>query len=277
MVANQRLGLSNHVPFLILSPAWRGNLWPLLHPLMTPWAVCSWGRLQDQSKIQKKMILGEAPTTGRADGGQRLLARTFRRHHWGERRGRALHCGEEDDEDLMCIEEWRKRGGLSGSWRHRSRANPAGCYFRWKNTIIRTHAEAHLSETGSCQVCGASFSERAAAVTHALTHVGILLFSCDVCEHQFRTESALIHHRRQSAAKCAPQNPDQTERSLPRQGGNCSAPSVLNPWRMILRLVEKFFSLCIHLIHVLTLTRSQLRKLKVRPKSCAYALFCDVF
>ncbi len=125
---------------------------------------------------------------------------------------------EEDDEDLMCIENGENEGSL-GQLASSQPCKSCGMLLPVENTIIRTHAEAHLSETGSCQVCGASFSERAAAVTHALTHVGILLFSCDVCEHQFRTESALIHHRRQSAAKCAPQNPDQPNGASQRQGG----------------------------------------------------------
>ncbi|XP_016121065.1 zinc finger and BTB domain-containing protein 39-like, partial [Sinocyclocheilus grahami] len=125
---------------------------------------------------------------------------------------------EVDDEDLMCIEN----GENGASLRQLASSQPCkscGMLLPVENAVIRTHAETHLSETGLCQVCGASFSDRAAAVAHALTHVGILLFSCDVCEHQFRTESALIHHRRQSAAKCASQNPDQLNGASQRQGG----------------------------------------------------------
>nr|XP_055044661.1 LOW QUALITY PROTEIN: zinc finger and BTB domain-containing protein 39 [Misgurnus anguillicaudatus] len=124
---------------------------------------------------------------------------------------------EEDDEDLMCIEN-----GEHGSLGQLAPSQPCkacGMLLPAENGIIRTHAETHLSETGSCQVCGASFSERGAAVTHALTHVGILLFSCDVCEQQFQSEAMLIHHRRLSAVKCSPQNPEQLSGASQRQGG----------------------------------------------------------
>lgn len=125
---------------------------------------------------------------------------------------------EEDDEELMCIENG-ENGASLGQLASSQPCKSCGMLLPVENGIIRTHAETHLSETGSCLVCGASFSDRAAGVAHALTHVGILLFSCDVCEHQFRTESALIHHRRQSAAKCVPQNPDQLNGDSQRQGG----------------------------------------------------------
>ncbi|KAI7794435.1 zinc finger and BTB domain-containing protein 39 [Triplophysa rosa] len=124
---------------------------------------------------------------------------------------------EEDDEDLMCIEN-----GEHGSLGQLASSQPCkacGMQLPAENAIIRTHAETHLSETGSCQVCGASFSELGAAVTHALTHVGILLFSCDVCEQQFQSEATLIHHRRQSANKCSPQNPEPLNGASQRQGG----------------------------------------------------------
>ncbi|XP_051961686.1 zinc finger and BTB domain-containing protein 39 [Xyrauchen texanus] len=125
---------------------------------------------------------------------------------------------EEDDEDLLCIENG-ENGASIGQLASAQPCKACGMLLPTKNDIIRIHAETHLSETGSCQVCGASFSDRAAGVTHALTHVGILFFSCDVCEQQFRSESALIHHRRQSAAKCLPQNPEQMNGTTQRQGG----------------------------------------------------------
>ncbi|XP_051947482.1 zinc finger and BTB domain-containing protein 39-like [Xyrauchen texanus] len=120
---------------------------------------------------------------------------------------------EEDDEDLMCIENGENGVSLGQP------CKACGMLLPAENSIIRIHAETHLSEKGSCQVCGTSFSDHAAGVTHALTHVGILLFSCDVCEQQFRSESALIHHRRQSVAKCIPQNPEQINGATQQQGG----------------------------------------------------------
>ncbi|TRY96102.1 hypothetical protein DNTS_015573 [Danionella cerebrum] len=130
---------------------------------------------------------------------------------------------EEEDEDLMCIENSAPLVQLSSTLPCKS----CGVVLPVDNCVLRTHAETHLSDSGVCEVCGASFSDRSAGVTHALTHVGILVFSCDVCEHQFRTESALIHHRRQSAARCLPQNPKQLNGASQRTGGElqCSVCS----------------------------------------------------
>ncbi|XP_073679442.1 zinc finger and BTB domain-containing protein 39 [Garra rufa] len=143
---------------------------------------------------------------------------------------------EEDEEDLMCIENG-ENGASLGQLASTQPCKSCGMLLPAENAVIRSHAETHLSETGACQVCGNSFSDRSAAVAHALTHVGILLFSCDVCEHPFRTESALIHHRRQSAAKCTPQNPDQVNGASQRQGGElqCTvcAKSMTNDFKVV--------------------------------------------
>ncbi|XP_076840221.1 zinc finger and BTB domain-containing protein 39 [Brachyhypopomus gauderio] len=123
---------------------------------------------------------------------------------------------EEDDEDLMCIDG-------NGASVHPGQPVPAslpckacGTLLAADNGVLRAHAETHLSETGSCHVCGAAFPDRAASVTHALTHVGILLFSCDVCELQFCSEAKLIRHRRHSAGRAVPQLPDALD--SPSQG-----------------------------------------------------------
>ncbi|XP_026854474.2 zinc finger and BTB domain-containing protein 39 isoform X2 [Electrophorus electricus] len=118
---------------------------------------------------------------------------------------------EEDDEDLMCIEN-DGNGASANLGQLVAPSLPCkacGALLAADNGVLRAHAETHLSETGSCRVCGAAFPDRAASVTHALTHVGILLFSCDICELQFCTEAKLIRHRRQSASRAIPQLPDQ--------------------------------------------------------------------
>lgn len=65
---------------------------------------------------------------------------------------------------------------------------------------LRRHAETHLTELGVCRVCGASFPDRAAGTTHALSHVGVQLFSCDMCHLQFCSQNKLLRHRRQAAS-----------------------------------------------------------------------------
>ncbi|KAF5897431.1 zinc finger and BTB domain-containing protein 39, partial [Clarias magur] len=128
---------------------------------------------------------------------------------------------EEDDEDLMCIEN-----GGSGIPVHQGHLAPSsqpcktcGALLQADNNVLRSHAETHLSETGSCRVCGTSFNDRASSVAHALTHVGILLFSCEICELQFCTEAELIRHRRQSVARCVPQMPEQFNSANQGPGG----------------------------------------------------------
>lgn len=65
---------------------------------------------------------------------------------------------------------------------------------------IRRHAESHLTELGLCRVCGASFQDRAAGVTHTLSHVGAQLFTCDMCHLQFCSQNKLLRHHRQAAS-----------------------------------------------------------------------------
>ncbi|KAG7477411.1 hypothetical protein MATL_G00069230 [Megalops atlanticus] len=45
------------------------------------------------------------------------------------------------------------------------------------------------------RVCGTCFTDRAARITHALSHMGILLFSSDMCGLQFCSQAKLACHR----------------------------------------------------------------------------------
>uniref|UniRef100_H3CB56 Zinc finger and BTB domain containing 39 n=1 Tax=Tetraodon nigroviridis TaxID=99883 RepID=H3CB56_TETNG len=57
--------------------------------------------------------------------------------------------------------------------------------------VIRGHALTHLTELGLCDLCGASVSDRAAGVAHALAHVGVQLLTCHMCHLQFCSQSKL--------------------------------------------------------------------------------------
>uniref|UniRef100_A0A3B4H269 Zinc finger and BTB domain containing 39 n=1 Tax=Pundamilia nyererei TaxID=303518 RepID=A0A3B4H269_9CICH len=65
---------------------------------------------------------------------------------------------------------------------------------------IRRHGETHLTELGLCRVCGASFPDRAAGIAHSFTHVGVQLFTCDMCHLQFCSQKKLLRHHRQTAS-----------------------------------------------------------------------------
>ncbi|KAM4795494.1 zinc finger and BTB domain-containing protein 39 [Rhinophrynus dorsalis] len=66
---------------------------------------------------------------------------------------------------------------------------------------IRQHAREHVdSRTGSCKVCQTRFHDRGAMITHVLSHVGIFLFSCDMCEDKFFSQWQLTLHRGQEGS-----------------------------------------------------------------------------
>ncbi|XP_069614630.1 zinc finger and BTB domain-containing protein 39 [Ranitomeya imitator] len=63
---------------------------------------------------------------------------------------------------------------------------------------IRQHAREHIElRNGSCKVCQARFHDRGAMITHVLSHIGIFLFSCDMCEDKFFSQWQLTLHRGQ--------------------------------------------------------------------------------
>ncbi|TNN73344.1 Zinc finger and BTB domain-containing protein 39 [Liparis tanakae] len=68
---------------------------------------------------------------------------------------------------------------------------------------IGRHAETHLTELGLCRVCGASFPDRGAGAAHCLAHVGLQLFTCDMCHLQFCSQNRLLRHHRQTASSYA--------------------------------------------------------------------------
>uniref|UniRef100_A0A3Q0R8L1 Zinc finger and BTB domain containing 39 n=1 Tax=Amphilophus citrinellus TaxID=61819 RepID=A0A3Q0R8L1_AMPCI len=88
---------------------------------------------------------------------------------------------EEDEDDLVCVENGD--GGNVSS-----------------QVIFLRHSETHLTELGLCKVCGASFPDRATGVAHSFTHVGVQLFTCDMCHLQFCSQKKLLRHHRQTAS-----------------------------------------------------------------------------
>ncbi|GCC19591.1 hypothetical protein chiPu_0018417 [Chiloscyllium punctatum] len=63
--------------------------------------------------------------------------------------------------------------------------------------MIRQHGKLHIdAKEGLCTVCGAKFTDRSSRITHVLSHVGIFLFSCDMCEMKFVTQWQVAGHRK---------------------------------------------------------------------------------
>ncbi|KAF3697351.1 Zinc finger and BTB domain-containing protein 39 [Channa argus] len=107
---------------------------------------------------------------------------------------------EEDEDDLVCVEN-----GEAGNSSSQETGNMVSCKacavpLPADPAAIRRHAETHVTELGLCRVCGASFSDHAASVTHCLSHVGVQLFNCDMCHLQFCTQNKLLRHHRQTSS-----------------------------------------------------------------------------
>ncbi|KAG7471931.1 hypothetical protein MATL_G00103140 [Megalops atlanticus] len=125
---------------------------------------------------------------------------------------------EEEEEDLVCVENGTAAGVSRGQAGGSAACKACGAPLPADAAAIRAHAETHLSETGACRVCGTVFPDRGARVTHALSHVGILLFSCDMCRLQFCSQARLIRHRRLAAAGIPLPQPGQHNSALQGPG-----------------------------------------------------------
>ncbi|XP_037334988.2 zinc finger and BTB domain-containing protein 39 [Pungitius pungitius] len=107
---------------------------------------------------------------------------------------------EDDGEDGLVYVENGGGGGSSGQ----AAGNGLPCkaceaLLPADPDAIRRHAETHLTELGLCRVCGASLPDRDAGVAHSLSHVGVQLFTCDMCHSQFCSQNKLLRHHRQAA------------------------------------------------------------------------------
>lgn len=158
---------------------------------------------------------------------------------------RYLEEEEEDEEDLVFIENGSGNGSSgvdpareAGMAAVAAACKACGLALPADATAIRAHAETHLTEAGECRVCGAAFPEHGASVTHALSHVGILLFSCDMCQLQFCSQAKLMRHRRQSAA-CYSLPPAEQLNSVPQsQGGEVQCAVCTKPFTKDFKVSE---------------------------------------
>ncbi|CDQ59467.1 unnamed protein product [Oncorhynchus mykiss] len=109
---------------------------------------------------------------------------------------------DDEDEDFVCVENGAvvgREGVDPGQKSGMVVCKACGMELLTESAALGAHAETHLTETGTCRVCGASFpGDRGASITHALSHV---VFSCDMCHLQFCSQAKLVRHRRQAAAR----------------------------------------------------------------------------
>lgn len=107
---------------------------------------------------------------------------------------------DDDDDDLVCIENGEGANSSSQVTGSLFACKTCGVKIPPDPAAVRNHAESHLTETGQCRVCGALFSDQDARASHALSHVGVQLFTCAMCQLQFCSESKLLRHQRQAAS-----------------------------------------------------------------------------
>ncbi|XP_034027911.1 zinc finger and BTB domain-containing protein 39 [Thalassophryne amazonica] len=107
---------------------------------------------------------------------------------------------EDDEDDLVCVENGERGNSSSEVTGSMVSCKVCAALFPAKPDAVRRHGESHLTEQGLCRVCGASFPDRDAGVTHSLVHVGVQLFTCDVCHLQFCSQKKLLCHHRQTAS-----------------------------------------------------------------------------
>ncbi|XP_028309790.1 zinc finger and BTB domain-containing protein 39 isoform X3 [Gouania willdenowi] len=104
----------------------------------------------------------------------------------------------EEDEDLVFVEN----GDDMSSQVTGSTLSCGTCSVLLPEdpSAISGHAQSHLTARGACAVCGAAFTDRAAAVSHALSHVGVKLHTCDMCGLHCCSREKLLCHIRQAQA-----------------------------------------------------------------------------
>ncbi|XP_077410930.1 zinc finger and BTB domain-containing protein 39 [Vanacampus margaritifer] len=107
---------------------------------------------------------------------------------------------DDDEDDLVCVEN-----GHGSKSSQQVPADVLTCQacaapLPAEASALRRHAESHVNPTGQCGLCGASFSDRAAGVSHTLAHVGVRLFSCDMCRLDFCSQKKLLRHQRRGGS-----------------------------------------------------------------------------
>ncbi|CAJ1084416.1 zinc finger and BTB domain-containing protein 39 [Xyrichtys novacula] len=107
---------------------------------------------------------------------------------------------EEDEDDLVCLENGEGENSSNQVTENLLSCKACSVPFPADPAAIRRHAETHLTEQGLCRVCGASFPDHNASVTHALVHVGVQLFTCEMCHLHFCSQNKLLRHHRQTAS-----------------------------------------------------------------------------
>lgn len=104
---------------------------------------------------------------------------------------------EEDDDDLMCIEN----GDGPNSSTQAALLTCRGCGVSLPSDpgVVRAHAESHLN-AGQCGVCGIPVNDHDAGIGHALSHMGVQMFSCHMCHSQYLSLNKLLRHQRTASS-----------------------------------------------------------------------------
>ncbi|XP_053704898.1 zinc finger and BTB domain-containing protein 39 [Synchiropus splendidus] len=107
---------------------------------------------------------------------------------------------EDDEDDLVCVVNGATDALSSQVSGSSLSCRSCGVALAADPLAVRRHAESHMSPQGVCRVCGGSFQEGSAAMAHSLTHVGVPLFTCDMCRVQFCSQNRVLRHQRQTSS-----------------------------------------------------------------------------
>ncbi|XP_072223483.1 zinc finger and BTB domain-containing protein 39 isoform X2 [Leuresthes tenuis] len=158
-----------------------------------------------------RVIFGEVETG--ETGEQSEAMEGMEEEHWRQLAGKIIELSDDEkfteeenesaEDDLVCVENRiTKEGGNANSQVTGNMFSCKACsaLLPPDPATIKRHSATHLTKLGLCRVCGASFPDRAAGVSHSLSHVGIQLFTCDMCHLQLCSQNKLLRHHHQAAS-----------------------------------------------------------------------------
>ncbi|XP_055079213.1 zinc finger and BTB domain-containing protein 39 [Periophthalmus magnuspinnatus] len=98
---------------------------------------------------------------------------------------------EEEEDDLVCIENG---ANPSAQESEQLPCKVCGLNLSLDPALVRSHAESHLTEGGQCVVCGAMFLDPESGLNHVVSHVGVQLHACAMCQTHFSSRAKVLRH-----------------------------------------------------------------------------------
>uniref|UniRef100_S4RW85 Zinc finger and BTB domain containing 1 n=1 Tax=Petromyzon marinus TaxID=7757 RepID=S4RW85_PETMA len=95
-------------------------------------------------------------------------------------------CGKGEPKDHLDDFQMDESEGLDGGPPERVFCQVCGVSLPRKFLAVRKHAKCHVdSEKRECRVCGRKCNYLSNVIKHTLIHIGVCLFTCDICGKKF--------------------------------------------------------------------------------------------